>query len=147
MDNDSPSLAPEQIQSEVWRRLSKYERLNFFEQFAMFMGVAQLLETSLKDFLHRRYGVDFESLEPSTLGQVARQLRDHGLRPDFLALLDSVVDYRNHIAHSLLADQATLQALGAGEARFEVRQLEKGIYELERLCFLFQSTEEHDAWR
>lgn len=146
MDNNSPSLTQEQIDSGVLQRLKRYESLNFFEKFAMFMGVAQVLEISLKQLLHRRYAVDFESLERSTLGQVARQLRDRGLRPDFLALLDSVVGYRNHIAHSLLANQIMLQSLGAGDARFERRELEKGIYELEQLWFLFAWTEEHGAW-
>ena len=146
MDAKYPSLTQEQIQSEVLQRLKRYEGLNFFEQFAMFMGVAQVLEISLKQFLYRRYAVDFESLERSTLGQVASQLRDCGLRPDFLTLLDSVISYRNHIAHSLLANQIMLQSLGAGGARFEQRELEKGIYELEQLWFLFEWTEEHDAW-
>ena len=85
-------------------------------------------------------------VERATLGQVAHQLRDRGLRPDFLALLESVVGYRNRIAHSLLADQIILQSLGAGDARFERRELEKGIYELEQLWFLFKWTEAHAAW-
>ena len=143
---DEPLLTREEIQSEVLRRLKRYEKLNFFEQFAMFMGVVQVIEISLKQLLHRKYEVEFESLEHSTLGQVARLLKDRGLRPDFTALLDSVVRYRNHVAHSLLANQIMLQSLGAGDARFEQRELEKGIYELEQLWFLYEWTEEHDAW-
>lgn len=143
---ETPSLSPEEIQSEVARRLTRYENLNFFEQFAMFMGIAQAVEISLKQLLHRRYAVEFETLERSTLGQVARLLKDRGLRPDFIALLDSVVGYRNHIAHSLLAHQIMLHSLGAGTARFERRELEKGIYELEQLWFLYEWTEKHDAW-
>lgn len=146
LDTNRPSLTQEQIEAGILPRVKRYETLNFLEQFAMFMGVAQLLEISLKQLLHRRYGVDLESLETKSLGQVAGRLRDRGLRPDFLALLDSVVDYRNHIAHSLLANQIILQSLGAGDARFEPRELEKGVYELEQLWFLFHWTEEHDAW-
>ena len=112
----------------------------------MFMGLAQTLEISLKQLLHRRYGVELESLENASLGQVKGQLRDRGLRPDFVGLLHSVVGYRNHIAHSLLANQIMLQSLGVGNARFERRELEKGIFELEQLWFLFEWTEEHDAW-
>ena len=140
------SLSSEQIQTEVKRRLEKYEKLNFFEQFAMFMGVVQVFEISLKQLLHRKYEVAFENIEHATLGQVAGQLRDRGLREDFMVLLDSVVSYRNHIAHSLLANQIMLQSLGSGEARFERRELEKGIYELEQLWFLFEWTEENNAW-
>lgn len=143
---DEPSLTPEEIQSEVLRRLKRYENLSFFEQFAMFMGVVQVVEISLKQLLHRKYGVEFESLERSTLGQVAHSLKDRGLRPDFTKLLDSVVGYRNHVAHSLLVNQIMLQSLGAGDARFEQRELQKGIYELEQLWFLYEWTEERNAW-
>jgi hypothetical protein len=143
---EEPSLRPEEIQSEVSRRLKRYENLNFLEQFAMFMGIAQVVELSLKQLLHCRYAVEFENLEQSSLGQVARLLREHGLRPDFIALLESVVTHRNHIAHSLLANQLMLHSFGAGDARFERRVLERGIYELEQLWFLYEWTEEHDAW-
>ncbi|WP_447600552.1 hypothetical protein [Nitrospira sp. Nam80] len=146
MQFEEPSLTHKQIQAEVLKRLEKYKKLNFFEQFAMFMGLAQVFEISLKQLLHRRYGVEFEKLERATLGQVTGQLRDRGLRPDFIALLESVVGYRNHIAHSLLANQIMLQSLGAGDARFERRELEKGIFELEQLWFLFEWTEEPNAW-
>ncbi len=146
MQPEEPALTFEQIQTEVWKRLEKYKTLNFFEQFAMFMGLAQAFEISLKQLLHRRYGVTLESLERATLGQVKNQLRDHGLRPDFIALLGSVVDYRNHIAHSLLANQIMLQSLGMGHTRFERRELEKGIFELEQLWFLYEWAEEHSAW-
>lgn len=146
MQPEEPSLTHEEIQAEVRKRLVKYEKLNFFEQFAMFMGLAQALEISLKQLLHRRYDVEFESLERATLGQVTGQLKDRGLRPDFIGLLESVVGYRNHIAHSLLANQIMLQSLGAVDARFERRELEKGIFELEQLWFLFEWTEQHSAW-
>lgn len=150
MDNtlstEEPSLTQEQILAEVSKRLERYKKLNFFGQFAMFMGTAQVLEISLKQLLYRKYAVEFESLERSSMGQVARMLRDRKFRPDFLALLDSVVDYRNHITHSLLANQIALNSLGVGDARFEHRQLEKGIFELEQLWILFGWTEEHDVW-
>jgi hypothetical protein len=139
-------LSAAEIADATGKRLARYEGMNFFEQFAMFMGVAQLLEISLKQLLNRRYGVPFDQTERWTLGRVARSLRDHGLREDFLAILDSVVTRRNHIAHNLLASQFMLAAVGAHEARFEVRELEKGIYELEQLWLLFELTDEHDGW-
>jgi hypothetical protein len=117
----------EEIQSEVLRCLKRYEKFNFFEQFVMFIGVVQVIEISLKQLLHRKYEVEFESLERSALGQVARLLKDRGLRPDFTAsLLDSVVGYRNHVTHSLLANQIMLQSLGAGDARFEQPEVREG---------------------
>ena len=140
------SLTAAEIEAAVHERLKRYDSLNFFEQFAMFMGIAQLLEISLKQLLHRKYAVRFENIERWTLGQVARSLKEHGLRADFTSLLDEVVKHRNHLAHSLLASQMMLESLGAGDARFEIRELQKGIYELEQLWFLYEWTEEQNAW-
>jgi len=120
---EEPSLNREQIQAAVSRRLDKYENLNLFEQLAKFMGLAQAFEISLKQLLNRKHGVDFENLERATLGQVTNQLKDRGLRPDFIALLERVVGYRNHIAHSLRANQIMLQSLGAGNTRLERQEL------------------------
>jgi hypothetical protein len=140
-------LTSEEIRDAVFQRMEKYRDRNLLEHFGMFMGLAQLLELALKGLLHRRYGVQFEAMERWTLGQVAGALRDRHLRPDFLHLLGSVVQYRNHVAHSLLADAVVLRELYQGRpTRFETRALEKGTYELEQLWFLFEWTEEHNAW-
>jgi hypothetical protein len=40
-------LSAKQLQFRVDNRLRKYDNLNFFESFAMFMGKAQLVELSL----------------------------------------------------------------------------------------------------
>lgn len=146
MPDSIPTLTPKEIQAETFRRLEKYEKCNLLEQFALFMGLAQILELQLKQFASRKYGIDLDSLDRHTLGQVANLLRTNSLRPDFLALLDSVVQHRNHIAHDLLASQSILVSLGAGSARFEIKILQRGLYELEQLCFLFEWTEQHNAW-
>jgi len=145
--NEELHLTAEAIQSAVFQRLEKYHGRNLLESFGMFMGMAQLLELGLKGLLHRRFNVDFEEMERWTLGQVAAALRERRLRPDFLELLRSVVQYRNYIAHSLLANEAILRdLLQGGQTRFELRELQRGTYELEQLCFLFAWTEENDAW-
>jgi hypothetical protein len=142
-----PSLNAEEIQAVVTQRLAKYEKLNFLEHFAMFMGVAQILEISLKGLLARKYGVDHGSMERWNLGRTARVLKERGLRADFCALLDCVVKYRNHIAHELMVSESMLRSLlGSDSARFEADQLEKGTYELEQLMFLYEWCDEHAAW-
>ncbi len=141
------SLNVEEIQKAVGQRLTKYKKLNFLEHFAMFMGIAQLLELSLKGLLHRKYGVDPKDMERWTLGMTAKDLRQRGLRKDFCTLLESVVDYRNHVAHELMANEIMLRSLlGSDSARFEMRQLEKGTHELEQLMFLFEWCDENAAW-
>jgi hypothetical protein len=140
-------LTEAQIRQGLDTRLEKYAGRSLFERFALFMGMAQLLELGLKGLLSRHYGVDIDSLERWTLGQVKEALKDKGLRSDFIALLESVVGYRNHMAHSFMADAFITRELFDGrETRFATRELDKGIYELEQLLFLFEWTEENNAW-
>jgi hypothetical protein len=61
--------------------------------------------------------------------------------------LDSVVGYRNYVAHELLANEALRRSiLGTEHSVREPKELVKGIYELEQLAFLHDWCEEHDAW-
>jgi hypothetical protein len=51
------------------------------------------------------------------------------------------------MAHSFIADAfITREMFGGRETRFETRELDKGTYELEQLLFLFEWTEENNAW-
>jgi hypothetical protein len=144
---NQPRLEALETQEQISRRLKKYENLNVFEQFAMFMGMAQVLELGLKSLLCRRYNYDHERIEKWTLGTTAKELKKCGLRSDFIVLLESVVKYRNYMAHELLANDAMLRSiLGGDSGRLELRQLEKGIYELEQVVFLHDWCEEHNAW-
>ncbi len=144
---NEPRLAANEIQEQVLNRLEKYKSFNVLEQFAMFMGMAQVLEVGLKNLLSRRYKYDLEKIETWTLGKTTRELKECGLRADFIALLESVVQYRNHIAHELLVNDAMLKCILGGESgRLELKQLEKGIYELEQIIFLHDWCEEHNAW-
>ncbi|MCI0628332.1 MAG: hypothetical protein L0387_42890 [Acidobacteria bacterium] len=144
---NEPHLDAREIQEQVLKRLEKYKDLNVLEQFAMFMGMAQVLEVGLKNLLGRRYKYDYEKMETWTLGKTTRELKERGLRTDFIVLLESVVEYRNYIAHELLVNDAMLKCLLSGDSgRVELRQLEKGIYELEQVVFLHDWCEEHNAW-
>jgi hypothetical protein len=146
-EQTEPSLDADAIRRELSSRLKKYERLNSLEQFAMFMGSAQILEFGLKNLLVLRYKYDLEQIQTWTLGTTTRALERCGVRTDFIALLKSVVGYRNHIAHELLANEAMLRSILGGDAgRLEMRELEKGIYELEQILFLHDWCEEHNAW-
>jgi len=143
-----PSLNSEQIQEGIRQRLRKYEDRSMLERFALFMGTTQLLELSLKALLHRKYQIALGQSERWTLGRTARELRERGLRPDFCAYLDSVVGYRNYVAHELLANEALRRSiLGTEQSVREPKELVKGIYELEQLALLHDWCEEHDAWQ
>ncbi|MBE0637335.1 MAG: hypothetical protein IH598_02305 [Bacteroidales bacterium] len=148
---DNIELNQKQIKKGTEKGLKKYKKLGFFEEYAMFMGVAQLLELGLKNLLVEKFDYTQDSLEWKTLGQTKKELEKVKLRPDFLKLLESVVDYRNYIAHEILANRGIYLAIAGdlipdGYYDKEHRHLHKAIYELEQLVFLFQWTYENDAW-
>jgi hypothetical protein len=73
-------LSAKQLQFRVDNRLRKYDNLNFFESFAMFMGKAQLVELSLKSVLTSKYSYDENRIERWTLGATIKELEKCGLR-------------------------------------------------------------------
>ena len=52
---ETPSLNQDDIKVGATKRLEKYKNLTFFEQYAMFMGVAQILEFGLKKLLESKF--------------------------------------------------------------------------------------------
>lgn len=112
----------------------------------MFMGKAQILEFGLKALLTRTYGVESEQMEKWTLGKVKNELEKNGLRADFVALLHSLVQHRNYIAHELLANNALLSSILELSPVMHGRDLWKATYELEQLIILHDWCVEHDAW-
>ena len=141
-----PSLSGEEIKKLVSQKLEAYKNLSFLEQYAMFMGKAQILEFGLKGLLARKYSVPLETMERWTLGRIKNELEQKGLRPDFIALLNSVVEYRNYIAHELLANNALISSMVEMSPRMGAGELWKGIYELEQIIILHDWSEEHNAW-
>ncbi|MDH3692106.1 MAG: hypothetical protein OEU36_21935, partial [Gammaproteobacteria bacterium] len=85
------SLSEDEIAAAVQEKLQEYERLSPLEQYAMFMGKAQILELGLKGLLARRYNVPPEEMENWTLGRVKNELEQRELRPDFISYLQGVV--------------------------------------------------------
>lgn len=144
---DEPYLKAQEIQAIVFKRVKKYDSLSFLEQYAMFMGKAQVLEMGLKSLLVRKYSFEPEQIEKLTLGQTTRELEKYGLRADYIALLKRVVEHRNYIAHELLVNNAILNSLLDGESgNLGAREFQHGIYALEQAIFLYDWTEEHNAW-
>jgi hypothetical protein len=141
-----PSLSAKKIQNAANRKLEGYKNLTFLEQYAMFMGKAQILELGLKRLLARKYGVPFESMEKWTMGRVKNELSQRGLRQDFIAYLDRVVEYRNYMAHELLVNNAITKSIANFSDRKLYGDFFRGVYELEQLIVLYDWSEKHDAW-
>lgn len=151
MTDKRQELTAEDIQRETAARTEKYKTLNFFENYAMYMGIAQLLEICLKRLLIERHGFTIEETEKWTLGKTCSELKRKEVREDFTSLLDSVVKSRNYIAHELLANEFTIHEIlkdNIPEDHYSrnFRALHKAIIELEQLNFLFEWTEENNGW-
>jgi len=99
----------------------------------MFMGKAQLVEMGLKNLLMTKYDYSEQKIERWTLGRLVKELKTLGLRSDFIALLEELTHYRNHIAHDLLLDYALMQRLTGSKAhRLSLKPLERGLYMVEQ---------------
>lgn len=146
MDND-PSLSGDQIKDVVQEKLKSYENLSVLEQYAMFMGKAQILEFGLKGLLARLYGTPLESMEKWTMGRVKNELNQKGLRDDFITLLESVVNHRNYIAHEFMVNNAITQSFANFSGRKLYGDLFRAIYELEQIIILYDWCEEHNGWQ
>jgi hypothetical protein len=144
-------LSRKDISIATTEGLKKYKGLNFLESYAMFIGVAQLLELGLKNLLGEKFKYDLEKIEKWTLGKTCHELEVNNLRTDFIFLLKSVVKYRNYIAHELLVNKILMQSILKESKPIdhydkEARQLDKAIIELEQLIFLFSWTNSNNAW-
>jgi hypothetical protein len=144
-------LTKKDIDKKVDKSLKKYRKLDFLGNYAMFMGITQLLEIALKNLLADNYNVSLEKTEKLTLGQTKSELEKLGLRSDLISLLENIVEKRNYIAHELLANEMITQSLinqSKAKEHFtkEARYLSKAIYELEHLMVLFKWTAKRNAW-
>lgn len=145
--SSGPSFSREEIEAAMDKKLEKYKGRSFLEQFAMFMGFAQILEIGLKNMLQREHGISGEKMLRWTLGRTAQKMREYNVRPDFCGLLESLVEKRNYVAHELIASELLLRSLlGNVQATFGWDELKKGILELEHLMVLAEWCDEHDAW-
>jgi len=146
-----PHLNAEQIREGTQKGLKKYENLSFIEHYAMYMGMAQILEFGLKKLFEQKFGGNLDDMERWTLGKTRIELEKKGLRVDFITLLKGVVDSRNYLAHEILANEALMNGMLNKlfvQGRFSKNQriLWKAIDELEQICFLFDWTNENNGW-
>jgi hypothetical protein len=131
------TLSGKQVHSIVARRLRKIDGFSFLESFALFMGKAQIVELGLKHILISTYGYDEERVERWTLGRVVNELRERGLRQDFVQLMEELKERRNYIAHEMLVNDALLRRLAGSRAqRIAWKSLHRGLYVVEQAIVL-----------
>lgn len=64
------TLRPDELRERVFARLATLDGLSLLEQYAMFMGKAQLVELAMKRMLIERFMRPESALEKLTLGMV-----------------------------------------------------------------------------
>ena len=141
-----PHLSSSDIQELITQRQKGYDVLSPLEQYAMFMGKAQILEFNLKGLLLRRFGMEPDKIERKTLGQIKNILKERGVRPDFISLLGIVVEYRNEMAHEYLLNAAITESIANFSERKLHGILSKANYELDRIMIIYDWCEEYDGW-
>lgn len=131
------------------QRIEKYDDKSFIEKYALYMGMAQILELQMKQFIHQKFGLESEEylkkLEKKTFGQSVRVLKDKGVRPDLISQLENNRDNRNNMAHSFLVDTMISTSLGFEIEGIEFRQLDKNILELESVILFWEWCIKHEA--
>lgn len=145
--NDKPEPVLENLPELVGKRVQCYENLDRLQQFGMFMGKAQILELTLKNVLTRRFGHDLDAMEKWTLGRVKNELKDSGVRPDFIGLLESLIELRNFIAHEFVAAEMILLDAVGQTGRLNLKHLHRGIWEVEQLLLIVEWQEQHNGWQ
>ena len=139
-------MSGEQINADVLAKLDQYKDRSVLEQYAIFMGKAQILEFGLKGLLARKFNVTHEEMERWTLGKTKNELRDKGLRPDFIGFLESVVDHRNNMAHEFLVNTEITRSIANFSDRKLHGDLFRALYELEQIIIIYDWCEANDGW-
>ena len=79
MEKEIIGLDQKDISEGTKAGLKKYENLNFLERYALYIGVAQILEMRLKQILVNEFGEIFDNLEEWTLGRVLSKFKKEGI--------------------------------------------------------------------
>src|SRR5690554_3410833 len=101
MSSEFPQLEPTELHGQIMANLDQYSSRSYFECFALLMGKAQILEFGLKNLLSREFSVSQDEMEKWTLGKVAFELEQRGIRHDYITYLKAFVKERNYIAHEM----------------------------------------------
>ena len=140
------ALSGDQIKKDVFEKLAQYKDRSVLEQYAIFMGKAQILEFGLKGLLARKFNVPLEDMELWTLGRTRTELRQRGLRSDFIRFLDSVVEHRNNMAHEFLVNTEIIRSIANFSERKLYGDLFRALYEIEQVIILHDWCEENNGW-
>jgi len=136
-------LTSNMLQKKFWKSMRRYDKLNFLESYAMFMGRVQVVEFALKKILRRKYRYGYRKLEKMTLGGAIAELGQKGLRPDFVCLLKELNKHRINMAHEFLADHFHLVSLRKDFGHLSMKPLRHAIWKVEETIQVFDHLNEY----
>lgn len=119
------------------RNLKKYNNLDTLEQYALYMGMAQILEAKIKVILASQFNQSAKTIEQLPLGKTIPLLKKQGVRDDLIILLDEIRSDRNTMAHEFLANLLISTDLGFDPESKIVRELSKYICNLEKVILFW----------
>ena len=138
MEKSTKVLTPKRLQSKIIKKLTPIEKMSFLEQYAIFMGKAQIVELSLVGLLIHKYKYNESKVEKFTLGTIIKELEKCGLRPDLSALLRELLKYRNSLAHEFLGVTAMGNKLaGINFERLQYKELSRALYQVEQVIQVY----------
>jgi len=131
------TLTQKRLLRKIGRSMKRYNKLNFLECYAMFMGKAQLVEFALKKILLKRYRYGEKKRDKMTLGGAIAELERLGMRKDFVWQLRQLNKCRIKMAHGFLADHLHLVALDRRFAHLSRRPLQEALFRVEETIHVF----------
>ena len=105
------TLTPEMLLKKMTKSMAYMSKLNFLENYAMFMGKVQMIEFTLKKILSVRCRYGETKLEKMTLGGAIAELERSGISSESLLYLRQLNEFRIDMAHDFLASDLALVAL------------------------------------
>lgn len=145
MKKSTKVLTPKKLQNKIVKNLIPIEKMSFLEQYAIFMGKAQIIELALSGLLIHKYKYTENKVEKFTLGTIINELEKSGLRPDLIVLLKELLKYRNSLAHEFLGVTAMGNKLaGSGFERLQYKELRRGLYQAEQVIHVYDFLTENN---
>lgn len=138
-------LTPTKLQNKIAKNLIAIEKMSFLEQYAIFMGKSQIIELSLNGLLVHKYKYKEAKVEKFTLGTIIYELEKSGLRPDLIALLKELLEYRNSLAHEFLGVTAMGNKLASNNfEKLQYKELHHALYQVEQVIHVYDFLNENN---
>ena len=137
MKRRGKTLTPKMLMRKMNKSMAYMGKISLLENYAMFMGKAQLIEFALKKILIKRYRYDNSRLEKMTLGGAIGELERLGMRKDFVALLRELNEFRIDMAHNFLVDHSSLVALDRSFGQLSRKPLQTALFKVEETVHVY----------